>query len=154
VATRIPARDEANQMTLSFQRTHFPESTCFGCGPSNPQGLRIESFPENDRMVCNWTPRPEHANGVGAICGGVLSSLLDCHAAAAAAHALTSRDGQYTFGVTREFSARFVRPTPMDTIRLIARVVELRRRSASIEASIQSNGSECVLFNGVFVVPE
>ena len=39
----------------SFQQEHFPEGECFGCGPANQQGLRINSFTADDgSMVCDW----------------------------------------------------------------------------------------------------
>ncbi len=139
---------------LSFQQQFFPDGECFGCGPKNAAGLSIESFPTGDgEMVCDWTPRPEHTNGGGAVCGGVLGSILDCHAAAMGAHALSERDGMYAFGVTKEFTIQFLRPAPMEPMRLVAKVTELRSRSAAVEATAAVNGEVCARFSGVFVVP-
>ena len=40
----------------SLQETYAPANQCFGCGPSNAQGLRIRSFAEgDDACVCRWT---------------------------------------------------------------------------------------------------
>lgn len=141
--------------TLSFQQQQFPDGECFGCGPSNPAGLLIDSFPAGDgQMVCDWTPRPEHSNGVGIVCGGVLSTALDCHAVTAALRALTQRDGKPPESMfTKEFTMQFLRPTPVEPIRLVARVTELRPRSAAVEATAAVNGEVCARFNGVFVVP-
>lgn len=136
---------------LSFQQELFPDGECFGCGPKNAAGLTIASFPASDEeMVCEWTPRPEHHNGDGAVCGGVLSTALDCHAMTAAFRALHDRDGEPPeIIVTKEF----LRPAPLAPLRLVAHVTELRTRSAAVEATASANGKVCTRFRGVFVVP-
>jgi len=132
----------------SIQDRHFADGECFGCGPSNAHGLRIKSFPRADgALLARWSPGPEHSNGGGAVCGGILSTILDCHCAAAAAHALS------TPAVTKEFSVEFVHPTPMEPLELVARVVDLCNRSVELEAIASAAGQACVRFRGVFVVP-
>jgi hypothetical protein len=52
-------------MTRSLQETYAPAAVCFGCGPSNSQGLRIRSFPASDgHVVCDFT-RKVTAIGTG-----------------------------------------------------------------------------------------
>ena len=139
---------------LSFQQEFSPNGTCFGCGPKNAAGLLIDSFQTGDgEVVCDWTPGPEHTNGGSAVCGGVLSSILDCHGVAAASYALTQRDGERRVAVTKEFTVQFLRPTPLETVRFVATVTELRARSAAIAATASVNGDVCVRFQGLFVVP-
>jgi uncharacterized protein (TIGR00369 family) len=132
----------------SIQDCQFSDGECFGCGPMNVRGLQIKSFPRADgTFLARWSPRSEHTNGAGFVCGGILSTVLDCHSAAAAAQALSA------VAVTKEFSIEFVRPTPMEPLELVARVIELRRRSAEIEAVANASGQTCARFRGVFVVP-
>lgn len=139
---------------LSFQQRHFPDGECFGCGPGNTAGLRINSYPAEDgAMVCDWTPEPEHGNGGGSVCGGIMSTVLDCHAAAAGWHALMRRDGRPAALFTKEFTVQFLHPTPLETVRLTARVTEMRTRSVAVEAVAEAGGEVCVRFSGVFVVP-
>jgi hypothetical protein len=38
----------------SLQERYAPSNACFGCGPANPQGLRIRSFEEGDAVVAHW----------------------------------------------------------------------------------------------------
>jgi acyl-coenzyme A thioesterase PaaI-like protein len=75
----------------SIQDRDFADTNCFGCGPANGLGLRIKSFARADgTVVARWSPGAEHSNGAGAVCGGVLGTILDCHGAAAAGVALSA----------------------------------------------------------------
>ena len=67
----------------SIQERLVPELTCFGCGPANERGLRLRSHPSDDGVVATFTPWPEHDNGLGYLNGGIISTVLDCHSAAA-----------------------------------------------------------------------
>jgi acyl-coenzyme A thioesterase PaaI-like protein len=132
----------------SIQARNFADGECFGCGPSNAAGFRIKSFPRADgTVVAQWSPGAEHSNGAGAVCGGVLGTILDCHCAAAASVALSAT------AFTKEFTIEFLRPTPLASLELVARVVERRNRSVALEAVATASGEVCVRFRGVFVVP-
>jgi len=63
----------------SLQETYAPNNACFGCGPANPKGLRIRSFPEGDEVVAEWQPAKEHEAFEGMLNGGIIGTLLDCH---------------------------------------------------------------------------
>ena len=63
----------------SVQERYAPQNHCFGCGPANPDGLRIRSFEEGDSLRAEWLPEPQHEAFDGAVNGGILSTLLDCH---------------------------------------------------------------------------
>ena len=140
----------------SFQDSNFPDGDCFGCGPANRAGLRIKSFPREDgSVVARWTPGHEHGNGGGGVCGGILGSVLDCHACAAATRALNDASTRgWLWCVTKEFSVEFVRLTPLEPLDLEARVVDLRGRSAEVVATAAVAGALCVRFRGIFVVPQ
>ena len=66
-------------MDKSLQDTYATESVCFGCGPANPKGLHIKSFAQGDEVVAEWTPQPHHEAFTGALNGGIIGTLLDCH---------------------------------------------------------------------------
>jgi acyl-coenzyme A thioesterase PaaI-like protein len=140
----------------SIQDRYYPDAVCFGCGPQNPLGLQIKSVARADgAVVASWMPRPEHRDGMGAVvCGGILSTLLDCHAAAAAGYALGQASGGFTGAVTKQFTVEFLQPTPMEPLEIVAHVVQVRRRSAEVEATASFGGQESVRFRGVFVVPD
>jgi len=122
----------------SLQETHAPNSICFGCGPANPKGLRIRSFPEGDGTVAaEFLPEPHHEAFPGMVNGGILGALLDCHSNWTAAHALMKQAGLSSppCTVTAEFHVKLRAPTPSNQkIFLTASVVELKEDRATIEA--------------------
>ena len=106
-----------------FQDLLFTESTCFGCGPANPHGFRLRSRWSEDRsaVVATWIAAPHHGAGhPGAVNGGVVASLIDCHsawAAIAAAYRAEGREvgeGPAILYVTAELGVRYLLPTPID----------------------------------------
>ena len=68
---------------LSIQERLYPDLPCFGCGHGNPKGLRLRSYPGDAAVVATFLPWPEHDNGLGFLNGGIISTVLDCHSAAA-----------------------------------------------------------------------
>lgn len=62
-----------------LQEKYAPASSCFGCGPANPKGLRIRSFAQGEEVVANWQPESHHEAFPGMLNGGIIGSLLDCH---------------------------------------------------------------------------
>jgi acyl-coenzyme A thioesterase PaaI-like protein len=139
---------------LSVQERFAPRSICFGCGPSNARGLRIRSFPENDGLVAVWTPEPHHQAFEGALNGGIIGTLFDCHCNWTAAWHLMERDGTDTVPatVTAAFAVRFKRPTPSGgPLTLRSRVVEAAGDRATVEATLEANGAVCATCRGTFV---
>ena len=65
--------------TVSLQDRYAPANRCFGCGPANEKGLRIKSFPQGDEVVAEFRAEPHHEAFPGAVNGGILGALLDCH---------------------------------------------------------------------------
>jgi acyl-coenzyme A thioesterase PaaI-like protein len=124
-----------------------PQNRCFGCGPSNPAGLRLE-FTETETGVEVAYTVPEHLQGAAGIAhGGIQATILDetlCMTAYA-------KLGTPVF--TGELTVRYLRPTPTATP-LVARgwIVEPREGSAFIEGAIYlaSSGEELTRARGRF----
>jgi acyl-coenzyme A thioesterase PaaI-like protein len=53
---------------------------CFGCGRLNEHGLQIKSQWEGDDVVCRWHPQPFHVGLPGRLQGGVIATVIICHA--------------------------------------------------------------------------
>jgi acyl-coenzyme A thioesterase PaaI-like protein len=105
-------------VTQAIQDRLFPDMRCFGCGPSNPKGLRLKSYLEDGVVVATFTPWPEHDNGVGYLNGGIISTVLDCHSAAAVTSEAFERGwlplpGASLPFVTAGLDVRFLRPSPL-----------------------------------------
>jgi acyl-coenzyme A thioesterase PaaI-like protein len=139
----------------SLQEAYAPNGTCFGCGPANPKGLRIRSFPQDDgTVVMEWQPEPQYEAYPGALNGGIIGTLLDCHSNWAAAWALMERSGaeRPPATVTAEYSVKFLKITPTDEpVRLVARVVEVKDDRAVVESQLLAKGEVTVKFRGTFV---
>lgn len=140
--------------SLSLQQQHAAASICFGCGPANKDGLQIRSYPEGDGLVCEWNPEPKYQAFPGALYGGLIGCLFDCHCNWTAAWHLMRRDGldKPPCTVTAEYAVKFLRPTPSDQpLRLVARVVASGERSATVEGELSANGEPCATCRAVFV---
>lgn len=138
----------------SLQETYAPGNRCFGCGPANDKGLRIQSFVEGDEVVCEWSPEPHHAAFDGILNGGICGALLDCHSNWAATWHLMQQSGSATppCTVTADFHVQLKRPTPMDVpLRLRARVLESSADRALVEATLEANGKITATCRGNFV---
>jgi acyl-coenzyme A thioesterase PaaI-like protein len=106
------------EQQLSVQDRLFPTFTCFGCGPANAAGLRLKSYAEGDLVTATFVPWQAHDNGFGTVNGGIISTVLDCHSAAAVFTEADRRgwvgeDGLPLPWVTAGLDVRFLRPTPL-----------------------------------------
>jgi acyl-coenzyme A thioesterase PaaI-like protein len=139
----------------SLQERYAPQGICFGCGPVNEKGLRIRSFEqENDEVVCEWQPASYHEAYPGVLNGGIIGTLLDCHANWTAAWHLMRRKGleRTPCTVTADYAIKLKRPTPTDApVKLIARVVESTDDRAIVEAELIAGGKICATCRGTFV---
>ena len=113
----------------SLQERYYPDLPCFGCGPANEKGLRLRSYVGDDGLVtAQFTPWPEHDNGLGFLNGGIIATVLDCHSAAAVTHEAFSRGWPPLPGaalpyVTANLEVSYLRPAPLtETVTLYAEV--------------------------------
>lgn len=150
----IRAPDEQDR---SLQQRFAPLSLCFGCGPANEHGLRIESRPSVDDpsiVVAEWSPAAHHEAFDGVLNGGIIGALLDCHSNWTAAWHLMGRRGGDAppVCVTAEYAVKLLRPTPTDRpLHLTAQVVEATDERATVEATIEADGRVCATCRGTFI---
>jgi acyl-coenzyme A thioesterase PaaI-like protein len=138
----------------SLQERYAPHNACFGCGPSNPKGLRVRSMVRGDEVVAEWTPEPHHEAFPGMLNGGIIGALLDCHSNWTAAHHLMQAQHAATppCTVTADYAIKLKRPTPTNApVHLSARVVESTPDRAVIEATLTAGGKLCATCRGTFV---
>lgn len=142
---------------LSIQERYAPQNACFGCGPANPKGLRIRSFPtggDADELSAKFQAEKHHEAFAGMLNGGIIGTLLDCHSNWTAAHHLMKKSGADSppCTVTAEFSVKMKRPTPSTApLELFARVLESSENRAVIDARIEANGKITATCRGTFV---
>ena len=139
----------------SLQERFAPQSTCFGCGPANHSGMRIGSHEgSHGELIAEWQPQPHHAAFTNILNGGVIGTLLDCHANwTATSHLMRARGAASPpTTVTLDYAVRFRRPTPSgEPVRLSARVVESAEDRATVEATLESGGEITATCRGTFV---
>jgi acyl-coenzyme A thioesterase PaaI-like protein len=138
-------------MPKAFQ-DYYPDqlSYCYGCGRLNEQGLQIKSYWEGDESVCVFTPRPFHIAIPGFVYGGLIASLIDCHATGTAAAAMYRAEGRaldtlpaFRF-VTASLQVDYLKPTPLGVplhVRGIAK--EIKGRKVVVSATLSANGVVC-----------
>ena len=142
---------------VSLQRHYAPTSRCFGCGPANEDGLRIESFEatgEPGVLVAVWQPLPHHAAFENVLNGGIIGALLDCHANwTAAMHLMRQRHLAGPPGcVTADYSIRLRRPTPVSQpVTLRAWPVSTEGDRIVVDAEMSSGGIITATCRGTFV---
>jgi acyl-coenzyme A thioesterase PaaI-like protein len=123
----------------------YPEdfAHCFGCGRLNPHGHQLKSREQGDAVVARFEPRPEHMALPGFVYGGLVASLIDCHAMATAAAAAERAAGR-VLGVapaprfvTASLQVSYLRPTPLGgPLTLSARVRERSEKKAVVEVEL------------------
>jgi uncharacterized protein (TIGR00369 family) len=141
-------------MKESLQEKYAPNSTCFGCGPANPDGLHIRSFAEDDEVVAEWKPQKRYEAFTGALNGGIIGTLLDCHCNWTAAYHLMKRAkaDRPPCTVTAEYAVKFLRPASTnDSVFLSAQIVDLKNDRATVEGTLSAGGKVCATCRGTFV---
>ena len=138
----------------SLQEKYAPNNSCWGCGPANPEGLRIRSFPKGDEVVAEWNPEQKYEAFPGVLNGGIIGTLLDCHCNWAAAWHLMNKAGagHPPCTVTADYAIRLLRPAPTNgPVSLTAKVVESSDDRATVEGTLNANGKVCATCRGTFV---
>lgn len=143
----------------SLQDRYAPNGTCFGCGPANPEGLRIKSHAADgaagNEVVAEWTPGPNHEAFPGVLNGGIIGTLLDCHCNWAAVHAVMRERGLDSprVTVTANYTIRMRKPTPTDApLHLAARATEIDGDRVTVEGELLAGDEVTATCTGLFVV--
>ena len=126
-------------------------SHCFGCGSRNAEGHRIRSFEDGEEAVARFTPGPSQVAVPGFVYGGLIASLVDCHAMATASAAARRAEGGATGPgsaprfVTASLKVEYLRPTPAGpTLEVRARAREVTGRKVIVDARVLAGGVEVV----------
>jgi acyl-coenzyme A thioesterase PaaI-like protein len=127
----------------------YPENVahCYGCGRLNEHGLQIKSYWDGEASFCAFRPHSYHIGFPGFVYGGLIASLIDCHACGTAAAAAYSRDGRtpdsgpvYRF-VTGTLNVKYLLPTPIETdLELRATIREIKGRKVTVDVTLSANG--------------
>ena len=132
---------------------YYPEDVahCYGCGRLNPDGLQLKTRWDGDHTIARFTPKACHTAMPGFVYGGLLASLIDCHAmgtAAAASERAAGRvlgDGPAPRFVTASLNITYLRPTSIDgELVLRGEVTQLAERKVVVHVTITAGGEVTV----------
>jgi acyl-coenzyme A thioesterase PaaI-like protein len=99
---------------------------CFVCGESNPAGVHVRFYEQQDGSVLARFTGAEHHQGYpGRMHGGVITSIMD----ETIGRAIMIRYGVAVWGVTAELTVRFRQPVPLDVeLTAVGRITDEKRR--------------------------
>jgi len=124
---------------------------CFGCGSRNSSGHQLKSYLDGDAVVARFTPAPHHMSVPGFVYGGLLASLVDCHAMAAAASSEITGNSAPRF-VTAALHVEYLKPTPLGPeLEIRGHVTERSAKKAVVELTVSVAGIVTVRANAVAV---
>jgi acyl-coenzyme A thioesterase PaaI-like protein len=138
-----------SQQTAPAIQDLYPDdfAHCFGCGRLNAAGHQLKSFVEGDEVVARFMPAAVHISVPGFVYGGLLASLLDCHAmatAAAAAELAAGRrigEGPMPRYVTASLHVEYQKPTPLGVeIEVRGKIKERSERKAVVALVLSAGG--------------
>tara|TARA_Y100000814_G_scaffold253553_1_gene201221 strand:- start:974 stop:1552 length:579 start_codon:yes stop_codon:yes gene_type:complete len=149
-----PLKEESILSETPVQDEYAPNSICFGCGPSNKDGLQLKSYRTRGGLQAVFKCDEKHQAFPGVINGGIIGSLIDCHGNWTAAIAIMDKNGwdkpQCT--VTAQYEVKLKRPTPFGTkLKLNSRVLALQDDRAEVIIELKADGKTCATGRGLFV---
>jgi acyl-coenzyme A thioesterase PaaI-like protein len=133
----------------SAVQDHYPDdfAHCYGCGRLNESGLHVRTAWDGEETVARFTPRAEHIALPGFVYGGLIASVIDCHAIGTAAAFVERADG-HDIGdrasprfVTGTLTVHYLKPTPLGPdLELRARATEVGVRKVTVEVTLSASG--------------
>jgi acyl-coenzyme A thioesterase PaaI-like protein len=152
-------------MTKKAFQDYYPDhfSHCYGCGRLNEHGMQIKSYWEGEEAVCLHTPEARYTGGApGHVYGGLIASLIDCHAMGTAAAAKYRAENRELGSepalrfVTASLHVNYLLPAPMDGhLEIRAKAIEIKGRKVIVEARLIAGGKVCATGEVIAVqVPE
>tara|TARA_B100001142_G_C14323447_1_gene651355 strand:+ start:1841 stop:2314 length:474 start_codon:yes stop_codon:yes gene_type:complete len=141
--------------TMSVQEEYAEKSICYGCGPSNLNGLQIKSYRSDNGLDLWFNPKKEHQAFPGVINGGVIGSIFDCHGNWTAAISIldSQKLNKIPSTVTANYSVSLLRPTPFGkTLYFTGTVLSISKVKVEVELNLYVENLKYAEGKGVFVV--
>lgn len=136
-------------MTKKAFQDYYPDhlSHCYGCGRLNDHGYQIKTHWDGDETLTTFSPKSYHTAVPGFVYGGLLASLIDCHATGSAAAAMYKKEGRemdtepsYRF-MTGSLNVKYLKPTPIDcTLNIRGRISTIDGKKVTVEVEVIANG--------------
>ncbi len=124
---------------------------CYGCGKNNPEGLHLKTYYENGETVAHYKPNSRFTAIPGAVYGGLLASLLDCHGTGSAAAFICRAENiplKAPLNVrcmTASLKIDYRKMTPMgQELELKGKLRSISGRKVIVDMTLSVNGEVCV----------
>ena len=110
---------------------HSAQNHCFGCGPANTAGLKLEfSVTPDSDVVCFAQISDQYEGPKGCVHGGIIATILDETMSKA-------NRARGKVAVTRQMQVEYLRPVPSGVpIRIEGKVTRIEGRKLSTEGRI------------------
>lgn len=137
-----------------------PHGVCFGCGGSNPNGLHIKSYWDEDQqhVIARHVPEEKYCGWPDLVYGGLIAMLVDCHSNwTAMAYHLRAEQAQQTetreiHCVTGMLGIKYIKPTPMGVeLTLRARVDGALERKSRVICEVYAGEVLTAIGDSTFV---
>ena len=101
---------------------------CFGCSPTNPIGLRLSFWEDDEYIYSKWTPKTVYEGYLNMLHGGIQATLLD----EIADWVLIAKLG--TSGVTKNLKIEYLKPVYVNggELPIRAKLTAQTRQTATI----------------------
>jgi uncharacterized protein (TIGR00369 family) len=123
---------------------------CFVCGESNPGGVHVRFYEQEDgSLLARFTGADHHQGYPGRMHGGVITAIMD----ETMGRAIMIKNGEAIWGVTAELSVRFRKPIPLGVeLTAVGRIVSEKSRTFEGAGEIYlPDGSVAVEGSGKYV---
>ena len=121
---------------------------CYGCGADNPHGHQLKSYWDGEGAIAKFKPEPYQCGGSpNIVYGGLLISLMDCHACNFAIARCYSEERREIgsepkiYCVSAQLNISLLKPTPIDSeLEVRATLKSAEGRKTWVNCSISSGG--------------
>lgn len=146
MSNSMPAITREDETAVQDELAH--DNPCFGCGPRNPEGLRLKSYPRDDAdgLVAEYRGEKHLAGSAGVLGGGPQATLVDCHGIWTATwSAIEDGEDPVPHYVTAGMEIAYKRPTPLtEPIELVSEVADTDGRRVHVDVEVRDEeGQVC-----------
>lgn len=142
----LPEHKKDNKEKSAVDDTEFAQAIA-ALPIHQHMGGKIEEYdPEQQTMTVTYQPRPEFANGIGLLQGGILTAMLDDGMGIFAWRALGS-----TNCVTVTLNMNFLRPANLGEVTVKSNFVKEGKRILNVEGCAYQDGKMVAKATAVFM---
>lgn len=146
VRATMPAITRPDEPAVQDRLDH--QNPCFGCGPGNPEGFQLKSYPreDTDGLIARYQGERHHAGSAGVLGGGPQATLMDCHGIWTATwRAIEEGKDPVPHYVTANLETDYKAPAPLDEpVTIVSEIAHVEGRRVRVDVEIRDEeGTVC-----------